>query len=1844
MCSASESGEHRYGWMPLVQPCAQGAADFSACGGARLRNSRKNYPAVGGGWARVLGLVLVIVVAVAAGTAGAQTTQTSNSATIALDPSSDLIDSNPSNNEDTAVINVEPPPDISFHKSADLDVASVGDTITYTVTVTVADAPLTQDFVATDTLGPGLAFGAVTSSGSFSCNGANPLRCTLPAGTAPGSYSFSYTAIVTDSADTQVENAVTGEGGGDPTPSCDGDCDIVIPINPAVTYHKVADVTSAPVGDIVTYTVTVEISNAPLPQDLLLQDNFGTGLAFVDFIDPVAPFVCSGGASPQCTLPAGTGPGSFTVSYTAQITPDAGATVTNNVSASGGGEPPVCDAECSVVVDVVFPSIVYNKVADTAGPVSSGENITYTITVEIADAPLNADLILSDTLGPGLDFVAVTNANPAFSCGSGISFDCTLPAGTVPGVYSFDLTATVNATATGSVINSVTADGGGGNQPPVCNPDCDPHVPITDTYITYSKTGAPALAQIGDTVTYQVSTTVSNSSTTAEILVADTLGAGLVFNQLVSADSAYTCPGNTLPCTIPANTAPGTYVLTYTATITADAGDSVSNALVETGGGGAGPDCVGSCTVTTDILRPVVTYEKTASPAGPVQVGDLITYTIAVDVADARLTADLQLTDTLGTGLDFVGFDGATAPFTCSSGNSFDCTLPAGAGPGSFALTFTARVNDQALAQVQNTVTAAGADNPTCSGDCAPVTPLADAGITVSKAASPSPVAVGDTITFTVTTTIASAPLTSDLQLTDTLGTGLTFAGLDSANTDPAYQCALGDPLYCALPVGTAPGTYVVTYMATVNASAGESVENSVEATGGSETPPDCVDCATVTPVIRPAVTYRKVPDVTQVEIGDVVTYTVSVTVADTALDGDVVLQDALGSGLQFQAFDQPTDPFSCTGSGPLICTLPAGTAPGTYTFSYTALVTPEAGTSVSNRVTASNEGGGNPPECDGDCAPVIPVVGPQITYSKTADKDRTAVGDTITYTVEVEITDAALSSDLNLEDSLDIGLIFGTLIQPVDPFSCSPGKPLQCVLPNGTQPGTYAFSYTATVTEDAGQSVRNQVTASGGGGDPVCSAECAIIIPLAPQVTYHKTAVPAEAQVGDTITYTVDVMVRDADLSEDLTLTDTTATGLAIEQVTDAGNFRCSGQNPLTCVLPAGTAPGDYQLTYTALVTEDSGDSVSNSVVASGGGTQPECDGECAVTTPVKRPAVTYEKSASVSQVRPGDVVTYGLSVTVTAAALSEPVVLTDTPGVGLSFIAVTDSGGFSCNDASPLVCSLPAGTAPGTYSLQYTARVTAEASGTVDNAVVASGGGGSTPACAEQCDIHIPLVDPQITVSKSANPVSGTEVVVGQTIVYTLLVGIENSALPEDLLLTDIADTGLTITSIPPDCVQNGNEFQCTLPAGSPVGEYELMYTAVVNNGAGAEVTNLVVPAGGGDANPECAVCETRHPVEPVSIRLQKTASVREAQVGDIVFYTLTAENISSRDLINGIVVDTPPAGFTYVEGSLVVDDVDQSGILLNTYPLTVGDIDIPAGDTAIISYALRVGAGVRPGSYVNEAEVQDADGDSVSNRATAEVVLAVDPLTQESLIIGTVFHDRNGNSIQDSANLTGVRVRGGFDPAFYVPGTTSINGVAVADASAPLLRGLELGELPGVSGEGSGQARIVIRQKLTRAAFTDDFKLSSHQGYTLRLDAAGVARVRQGNSAAAVQIKRRLEITGDGVFVDYIIVNRGLDERGIPGVRIASVDGLLVETDRYGRYHLVGIDGGHWERGRNFILKVDTATLPEGTRFTTSNPLIRRVTPGVPVRFDFGVLLPPLYPDQPASAARPLHGGAE
>ncbi|HEY4529724.1 MAG TPA: isopeptide-forming domain-containing fimbrial protein, partial [Luteimonas sp.] len=1095
-------------------------------------------------------------------------------------------------------------PVVTVSKSSDAGegtAVAVGQTLTYTVDVVVGNAATIAPVTITDTLGTGLDFGAVTSSGPFTCVG--ELSCVLPAGTAPGTWSVSYTASVTTDAVTLVSNSVTTDVG-----SC-STCSTTNPLLPATTVAKsavpAAGETVTP-GESIAYTLTVTVANAPLGQPLTLADTLGAGLVFDAVTEPGA-FTCTGAL--ECVLPQGTAPGSYAVTYTATVESDATGTVANVVVASNppGGDPdPVCTT-CSTEHPVALSSVSVAKTADpaTGSTVLPGGTITYTLSVTVADSATTQPVTLTDTLDEGLTFGAVTSAG-VFQCTG--TLECVLPAGQLPGSYSVSYTATVDADATGSLGNVVVASNPPGGDPdPVCT-TCSTEHEVSPSTTTVVKTADPADGSTvlpGSTINYTLTVTVAESATTEALTLTDTLDEGLTFGAVTSA-GVFQCTG-TLECVLPAGQLPGSYSVSYTATVDADATGSLGNVVVASNPPGGDPDPVcTACSTEHEVSPSTTTVVKTANPAdgSTVLPGATIEYTLAVTVADSATTQPLTLTDTLGAGLAF-GEVTSAGVFQCIG--TLECVLPAGQLPGTYELRYTATVEADATGTVGNVVVASnppgGDPDPVCT-TCSTEHEISPSTTSVAKTANPAAgttVLPGDAIEYTLTVTVEDSATTQPLTLADNLGEGLSFGAVTDAGV---FQCT--GALSCVLPAGQLPGSYAVSYTATIDADATGTVGNVVVASNppGGDPDPVCTTCTTEHPIVPATVEIEKTSDPasgTEVLPGATIGYTLTVTVGNSATTEPLTLTDTLGEGLGFGEVTS-TGPFQCTGN--LECVLPAGQLPGTYTVEYTAVVEADATGTVGNVVVASNPPGGDPDPVCTTCTTEHPIVPAEVDVVKTANPaEGTAVlpGATLEYTLAVTVSNSATTQPLTLADTLGEGLAFGSVTVP-GVFECSGA--LTCVLPAGQLPGTYELSYTATVEADATGTVGNVVVASnppGGDPDPVCTT-CSTEHPIVPAtVNVAKASDPANGSSvlpGATIGYTLTVTVANSATTEPLTLVDTLGEGLAFGAVSDAGAFQCS--DALTCVLPAGQLPGSYEVRYTAIVDADATGSVGNVVVAS--------------------------------------------------------------------------------------------------------------------------------------------------------------------------------------------------------------------------------------------------------------------------------------------------------------------------------------------------------------------------------------------------------------------------------------------------------------------------------------------------------------------------------------------------------------------------------------------------------------------------------------------------------------------
>jgi hypothetical protein len=155
-------------------------------------------------------------------------------------------------------------------------------------------------------------------------------------------------------------------------------------------------------------------------------------------------------------------------------------------------------------------------------------------------------------------------------------------------------------------------------------------------------------------------------------------------------------------------------------------------------------------------------------------------------------------------------------------------------------------------------------------------------------------------------------------------------------------------------------------------------------------------------------------------------------------------------------------------------------------------------------------------------------------------------------------------------------------------------------------------------------------------------------------------------------------------------------------------------------------------------------------------------------------------------------------------------------------------------------------------------------------------------------------------------------------------------------------------------------------------------------------------------------------------------------------------------------------------------------------------------------------------------------------------------------------------------------------------------------------------------------NGKSTVVINLRLLALSTAGPGK---HVNRAHAEDATGT---RISNEAQAT-----VEILAEPVFDCGDIIGKVFDdvnrngyqdqgERGMPGVRIATVKGWLVTTDEHGRFHVPCAALPDSRIGSNFIMKLDTRTLPTGYRLTTENPRVVRLTAGKMTELNFGVAI--------------------
>jgi len=775
---------------------------------------------------------------------------------------------------------------------------------------------------------------------------------------------------------------------------------------PSIDVTKTADPTTYDeVGDVITYTVTIENDGNVSLTNVSLNDT----LVDVSGVIPVESM------TDDDILEVGE---TWTYTYNYTITQgdlDAGQVDNTATGSAYFGEDKYSDSDDETVTATQEPSIDVTKDADVANYDEVGDVITYTVTIENDGNVSLTNVSLNDTL------VDVSGVIPVES----MTDDDILEVGET-WTYTYNYTITQDDLDVGQVDNTATGSAYFGEDE-YSDWDDETVTATQEPSIDVTKDADVAnYDEVGDVITYTVTIENDGNVSLTNVSLNDTLVdvSGVTATESMTDDDILEVGE--------------TWTYTYNYTITQDDLDAgqVDNTATGFAYFGETEYSDWDDETVTATQEPSIDVTKDADVANYDEVGDVITYTVTIENDGNVSLTNVSLNDTL------VDVSGVTATESMTD----DDILEVGE-TWTYTYNYTITQGDLDAGQVDNTATGSayfGEDKYSDSDD-ETVTATQAPSLDVTKTADPTTYdEVGDVITYTVTIENDGNVSLDNVSLNDTLVDASGVTATESMTDDDILE------------IGEA---WIYTYQYTITQGDLDAGQVDNTATGSAyfgEDEYSDSDDETVTATQEPSIDVTKDADVANYdEVGDVITYTVTIENDDNVSLDNVSLNDTLVDV-------SLVTPTGDNGNGIL--------DPGetwTYTYNYTITQDDLDVGQVDNTATGSAYFG-ETEYSDWDDETVTATQEPSIDVTKDADPTTyDTVGQNITYTVTIHNEDNVNLTNVSLNDTLvDVSLVTPT------------GDNGNGILDPG-ETWTYTYNYTITQDDlDVGQ-VDNTATGS---------------------------------------------------------------------------------------------------------------------------------------------------------------------------------------------------------------------------------------------------------------------------------------------------------------------------------------------------------------------------------------------------------------------------------------------------------------------------------------------------------------------------------------------------------------------------------------------------------------------------------------------------------------------------------------------------------------------------------------------------------------------------------------------
>ena len=594
--------------------------------------------------------------------------------------------------------------------------------------------------------------------------------------------------------------------------------------------------------------------------------------------------------------------------------------------------------------------------SDSPDPVFPDGDITYTVTVRNAGPDTASNVVLSVPLNNTLRFQSIS-IPAGWSCsppavGSGTSFSCSIASLPVQPASTFTIVLRANDEQFGindTTINQVFSANSG-----IADPDnTDNVVNVSTAYVTpdantsITATDSPDPVTNGGTVTFTIIMTNAGPDAAPNAQMIASPHPSLVY-QSMSNPAGWSC-------TTPAVDASGPVVCTMASMPNGSTANfTLVTKLVTSGAGGvldsdfasgsSAQDPVPSnnnIEVLTNWVGQTSDLALTKSTLSTAAAqGSTITYTISTTNNGPDAAAAVTVTDVLPASLLFQSITvpagwscttpavGANGTITCSA-----ATLANGA-TASFTLVTTVAPN--ATGAISNTATTGSANaDPTpgnSSGASGAVAIAGNADLGVTKTTVATSVAPGAALSYTITVTNGGPEPAASVTMSDTLPASLLFQSIAApagwSCTTPAVGATGTITCTAATLANGALATF--TLNTTVASNATGTVTNSASAShsGPDGSGSNNSGSSSPTPVTAPSADLHiaKTTATTNITVGTVFTYVITVTNAGPGSASAVTVNDTLPAGLELVAATPSQG--TCNAVSPLQCSL-GGIAPG---------------------------------------------------------------------------------------------------------------------------------------------------------------------------------------------------------------------------------------------------------------------------------------------------------------------------------------------------------------------------------------------------------------------------------------------------------------------------------------------------------------------------------------------------------------------------------------------------------------------------------------------------------------------------------------------------------------------------------------------------------------------------------------------------------------------------------------------------------------------------------------------------------------------------------------------------